>query len=434
MEKNNKPVFFKNFLKWFLIFYIIFFGIQYFFGTPKEQEETTKQAEITITPERDSYVIGNMVRFIIENQTSNDIQFQTPCEQENENLKVLFVATHGEQDIQTDISKEEREECLTTEITDMTVPAQTKIAFQTKEYNQDLFAEPGDYKLQMNFMTGEEQTTITSSTVTMEKPGVLRQLFRALISRPLFNILVFFTEVFPGHSYGLAIIGLTILVRLALFIPNKKAMKSQRELQKIQPKLLEIKEKNKGNQQVIAMKTMELYKTHKINPLGGILPILLQMPFLLGIFYIIRDGISPHLSYLLYGFYQNANLHAGDNMFLGLDLSLAQGGNGWKQIALALTVAAAQFTAIRLSTIRAKKQNEKNGVVAKKKKSDDPLAAVQNASKVMMYVMPGLVAVFSLSFPAGVGIYWLTSTIFGAGQQYFVNKESEQPQVVRKKD
>ncbi|MCL4139787.1 UNVERIFIED_CONTAM: hypothetical protein GTU68_031534 [Idotea baltica] len=155
---------------------------------------------------------------------------------------------------------------------------------------------------------------------------------------------------------GLAIILLTIVVRLILFVPNQKAMASQRELQRLQPKMTELKEKHKDNQQLLAMKTMELYKTHKINPMSSCWPILLQMPFLIGLYYIILAGLSPHMTYFLYSFQKDADLTAVDNLFLGLDLTVPN------IIPLAIMVGAAQWFALRLANMRMKKKNEKNPV------------------------------------------------------------------------
>lgn len=423
----KQPSFFSNFLKWFAIFYIIMFGVQYFFGSPKEDAlPVTQEQGVVITPQKDSYVMGNLVTFTLENKSTENYRFVSPCGADNTNLGFFYVTGHAEASQDINVFEKIQAECAISEIGNAVLPAGASETFRMQEYNETLFSKEGNYKMVMNW-EGESGEIITAEAlVEIEKPGIFRSLFRAIVSRPLFNILVFLTEVLPGNFYGVSIIILTLLVRLLLFIPNQKAMKSQRELQKLQPKLLEIKEKLKGNQQAIAMKTMELYKTHQINPLGGLLPILLQMPFLLGIFYLLQDGISPHLRHLLYSFYANADFAIGNVSFLGLNLGESYAQNGMGQIVLAVIVAGAQFFAVRLSMARSKNQD------IKPKKADDPMAAMQNAGKVMMWVMPGLVAVFSISLPAGIGIYWCVSTIFGIGQQSFVNKKLDEPQVRKK--
>ncbi len=426
---NKQPSFFGNFLRWFLVFYILFFALQYFFGDPKESvSDSNLSADIVIQPERDEYVMGNVVRFFIENTSDKTYVFNTPCGAENENVKFSFVTTHSEAIDYTDISRSMRDQCRESEIGDVTLNPQQSIVFQTKEYNANLFSEAGTYQLEMTWEDEEGNPLIVQSEVGIEKAGWFRTLFRSIVTRPLFNILVFLTEYVPGNSYGVAIIILTILVRLILFVPNQKAMKSQRELQKIQPELLRIKEQHKGNQQMIALKTMELYKSHNINPLGGLLPILLQMPFLLGIFYLLQDGLSPHLRYLLYSFYNNADFSIGDVFFVGLNLGGGYEVNALAQVILALVVAGVQFVAVRLSMARAQTKDKP----VEKKNPEDPMYMMQNAGKIMMWVMPFLVALFSISLPAGVGLYWCVSTLFGIGQQWFVNKQLEKPQIRKK--
>lgn len=431
----KKPSFFKNFLIWFIVFYIAIIGYNHFFGEKDIPEETPQ--DVIVKTVKDDYTVGNLVNVQIQNNLTTPIHFPSPCgKNATDSLNISFVTQHREEIIRSNISDDILKECTTDQIADFTVPAESAVNFVTKDFNHELFVDEGDYEITMKFQTENSDTLIsaTSEPVEIENPGIFKKLFRALIFQPLFNILVALTQYMPGHSYGWAIVILTLAVRLLLFVPNQKAMRSQREMQKLQPKIAEIKEQNKDNQQVVAMKTMELYKTHKVNPMGSLLPILLQMPFLLGIFYLIKDGISPHLSYLLYGFYEHANLAAGDPSFFGLNLGMNKDGNGTGQIVLAALLAVTQFVAVKLSMYQAKKRQEKDGDNTKPThKKNDPMAAAQNAGKVMMWIMPAMVAVFSVQLPAGVGIYWLTSTIFGIGQQRYVNYKLDQPQVTRKK-
>lgn len=280
------------------------------------------------------------------------------------------------------------------------------------------FQEPAQYTLVLQPEGGEE---LSAPPVEIKKSGFFRQLFRGIISKPLFNGLVWITNALPGKSFGWGIVILTLIVRLLLFIPNQKAIRSQRAMQKIQPKLKEIQKKYKDDQTQLAAKMMELYKQNNVSPLSGCWPVLLQMPILFGIYYIVQDGLSPHLSYLLYDAQAGANLAGASTQFLGLDLSIAN------LFPLPFLVAGAQWLALRLSFSR-----------AKKKKAEAPAAqpsGMPDMSKmqdVMQWAMPIMIGVFTATFPAGVGVYWLTSTLFGVGQHALVARQMAVPVVTEK--
>lgn len=416
-EKSSK--FFKSFLIWFAVFYLVLLGIEKFWGQKDVESQNPENAEIVLERTKKSVVIGNLVFFDIENKLDQAINFVSPCDNP-ENLKVLRVVN----DQAVDVSGDAFSYCNGKRIDPFSVEPGESYQFSVRDFNLDLFSEEGKYQIEMTFQTGEEATVVTSNEVKLKNAGAFRQLFRAIVSKPLFNLLVFLTKVLPTHSFGWAIVIMTLIVRLALFLPNQKAMRSQRELQKLQPKLAELKAQNKGNQQAIAQKTMELYRTHKINPMSSCLPMLFQMPFLIGIYYIVREGLSPHLDYLLYNVQGGFDLSIVDSVFFGLNLDLPG------PILLAIAVGAAQWGAVKLSLV-AKKRKEK--------KSDKPVVKkegmggqMEQMNKVMLWVMPAMIAFFATSFPAGVSIYWLTSTVFGIFQQKLVNYQLDKPQVVKK--
>lgn len=114
--------------------------------------------------------------------------------------------------------------------------------------------------------------------------------FNEILVRPLWNALVLITDVIPGHWFALGIVILTIVIRLVLLGPAGKAIKSQREMQRITPQLDKIKKQFAGNQQKIAEETMKLFKEHKVNPLGGCLPLLIQLPILWAFFWVLKNG------------------------------------------------------------------------------------------------------------------------------------------------
>ena len=181
-------------------------------------------------------------------------------------------------------------------------------------------------------------------------------------------------------------------------------------MQEIQPKISELNEKHKGDKEKIALETMAIYKEHKVNPFGSCLPMLIQLPILIALFYVIQSGLDASHKYLLYPFLSGANLNLINTNFLGiLELTKAN------VYVLPIIVGGLQYLQMRMSLSRNKKKQ------TEKKKSEMDIA-----NKTMTYTMPLMIAVFTASAPAGVGIYWAFSTLYGIAQQYVVNKSFKQ--------
>ena len=153
---------------------------------------------------------------------------------------------------------------------------------------------------------------------------------------------------------------------------------------------------------------MALWKEAKINPLSSCLPILLQFPFLIALFYVIQSGLNPDNTYLLYSQYSGFSLTDINTNFLNiLDLTKAN------IYVLPLVIGGLQFIQMKLAMAKNKKaQDDKDG-----KRNEMAIAG-----SMMTYIMPVMIAVFTASLPAGVGIYWGASTIYGIIQQLVVNK------------
>lgn len=222
-------------------------------------------------------------------------------------------------------------------------------------------------------------------------------IFNTLLVQPLLNILVVFYNLIPGHDLGIAIILLTILIRVVLSPLFFKSLKSQREMQVLQPKLNALREKYKNNKEEQAKALMELYKEHKINPLASCLPLLLQLPILIALFIVFKIGLEGNtLNEYLYPFVHNPG--ALNTTFLGfIDISHPS----W---VFAIVAAATQFIQ---SKMMLSQQN-----------TTDPTAKALAIQTV--YVFPVLTAIFALTLPAGLPLYWIVTTIFAIGQQYYI--------------
>lgn len=197
-------------------------------------------------------------------------------------------------------------------------------------------------------------------------------------------------------------------------------------MQAIQPKIKEIQKKHKWNNQMLGVELMKLYKEEKVNPMWSCLLLLIQMPILIVIYHIIISIQDLSNSYYLYGFIQDFDILAINYDFYGIDLLWVWGTTG---IVLALIVWAVQFIQIKLSIMRTTKEQEKNKkwVVLEKKKwesdyTNPMMPDPEMMNKFMLWGMPLMVAIFTYTFFAWVGIYWWVSTIFMIFQQMIVNK------------
>jgi YidC/Oxa1 family membrane protein insertase len=257
----------------------------------------------------------------------------------------------------------------------------------------------------------------------LENSGTIKKLFIWLFYAPIYNLMIFLLNIF-NWVFGWAIITITFIIRTALLWPQHKMMVSQKKLQAIQPKIKEIQEKYKGQQQVLWMKLMELYKKEKVNPMWSCGFLIIQMPILLVIYHIILSIKDPSNFFYTYSFLSWFHLDSIDYNFFWLDLLWSWGISG---AILAFTVAIIQFFQIKLSL--AWKQKDQKWVVLEKKKWSEwysqfmPDPEVMN--KFMLFWMPLMVWVFTYTLFAWIGIYWWISTLFMLVQQFIVNKKLE---------
>jgi YidC/Oxa1 family membrane protein insertase len=181
-------------------------------------------------------------------------------------------------------------------------------------------------------------------------------------------------------NYGLAIIILTLLIKIIFWPLGNLSYKSMREMQKLQPKIAALKEKYKNDQQKIGAETMALYKVHKVNPLGGCLPIVIQIPIFFGLYKALLYSIELRHSPF---FWWIQDLSAKDPYYI-----------------TPIIMGATQFIQQKMTPTMG-----------------DPMQA-----KIMLF-MPIVFTFFFLNFPSGLVIYWLFNNILSIGQQYYINKK-----------
>jgi YidC/Oxa1 family membrane protein insertase len=244
----------------------------------------------------------------------------------------------------------------------------------------------------------------------------MADIFHAFIYQPVYNILVFFYDVLPGHDFGIAIIVTTLLIK-TLFIPlSRKQIESQKKMQELQPKIKELQKKYKEDKEKQTKAIMELYREHKANPLSGCLPLIIQLIVLIAIYRVIitisQSGFVINGADL-YAFV--ANPGSVKHLFLQfVDLTKPN-------YVLAFLSAAAQYYQTKMLFQNQNKNKDLSTTTA----TDEPdFAAIMN--KQMLYLGPAITFFIGITFPAALALYWLFSTLFMVFQQLVIFKSKSE--------
>lgn len=232
--------------------------------------------------------------------------------------------------------------------------------------------------------------------------SAISSFFYTILFQPLTNALVFFYNTIAFHDLGLAIIFLTIAIRLLLFPFFHKSAKQQTVMQYLQPKLKAIQVEHKADRAKQTEAMMALYKEHQVNPFSGFLFLLIQIPVLITLYQIFLKSLSPEaFAPALYSFVHLPD--AFNATFLGL-INL-----GSRSILMVVAAALAQFF---------------QGRLARPKRADPkaPLTSQEQIARNMMYVGPLLTIFIFYNFPAAISLYWLASSLFSIVQQIVINR------------
>lgn len=221
--------------------------------------------------------------------------------------------------------------------------------------------------------------------ILIKGPGASLNFFDQIVN--LFgNILTFFhSGGFGWHwaiDWGWAIIIFTVLIKFLLFPTTIKQFQVMNKMKEIQPKLKEVQEKYKGRPDELQKKTMEIYQKEKVNPFGGCLPMLIQLPLLWAIFSLLQDHYFIKNSIGNASFLWFQLVHKGD----------------W---ALAIISGATTFLQQKLTA---------------------PAAGADQNQQVFLYIMPVMFGFFTFQVNSGVGLYWVVSNIVQIIQQYITNE------------
>lgn len=266
---------------------------------------------------------------------------------------------------------------------------------------------------------------------------VIGQIFNLIFFQPVVNVLViilnFLQAIHIPGAFGFSIVIITIFIRFLIWPFIGTQLKSARKMADLKPHLDELKTKHKEDKQALAKAQMDLYKEHGVNPAGGCLPAIIQIPIVIALYQTIQaffDGASglQKINGLIYNPGWKLSSQP-DLFFLGLNLgekpsqiiNLNNLGNfGFLILLVPLVTGFLQFLQSKMMTPLPVKEYPTDTAKEKKEKgeTEDAMVAVQGQ---MTYLMPVMIGYFAFSFPIGLAIYWNTFTLMGIWQQYLIS-------------
>lgn len=245
--------------------------------------------------------------------------------------------------------------------------------------------------------------------------GQIGYFFNIIFTFPIFNALMLLDHLFG--DLGLSIIVLTLIIRLCLFPLTLKQLRSTKATQAIQPLMADIRKKYANDQQTQYREMQRLYKEYNINPMSGCLPLLIQLPILYGLYgamnVVLRPGHPLRVSDInnvIYPFLPKfaaiPNFDLRWFTFINPHWSLSLAAPDPTHI-LPILAGLATFIQLRMSQARNRQQSGKSDMMTQQ-------------MQIMSFVMPFITLFIAWGFPAGLALYWTTTSIFSMVQQYFV--------------
>lgn len=371
---------------------------------PKPQNTNVVQNDISITAAANSVTIPTTPVITVHNSTASDFAYNT-CEnlEISVNSSPVNLSTFPEfcQDVIVKSGSGEK-------------------------INMDVLHSVYANHAGQHIFTLQKDEIKKNLVVTVENRGFIRSFFSTLVYNPIYNLFAGLIHHLPGHPLGWAIIIITIIIRLILLIPQHKALESSRKMAEINPKIRALQEEYKDDRAALGMKMMELYKKEGVNPAGSCLPLLIQMPILLALYWVITGINDISNTFHLYPFLKDFNPTTIDAHFLGIDLLQI---GGITAIIAAIILAVTQWLQSYL-TVKAQpqpiKKSEKKSTKTDAGIPETPTFDPAMMQKMMLYFFPILIGVTALFFPLGLSLYWFIGIVFMIIQQWYVNYRADQ--------
>ncbi|MFZ1155569.1 MAG: YidC/Oxa1 family membrane protein insertase [Solirubrobacteraceae bacterium] len=258
--------------------------------------------------------------------------------------------------------------------------------------------------------------------------NIIEEAFSPLIS-VFQSILVFIHNHIVGSSWGLAIVGLTVLIRAVLVPLTLKQFRSMQELQRLAPQLKELQEKYKEDKQRQQQEIMGFYREHKVNPFASCLPLALQLPVFISLFYMLRTDLKKNICGHALVSHYNTLHHTAVVTFAGLPTKYVE-QTGCQTVApgsakfLFIPDITAKATGIALIVLLLLYVGSQLTSTMMMSASADP-----NQRRLMM-LLPLFFVIILYKYPAGLLVYWITTNLWTVGQGYFVRRRIGPPPTV----
>lgn len=225
-------------------------------------------------------------------------------------------------------------------------------------------------------------------------------LYNTILYQPLFNTLVFLYGSVAFRDLGVAIILLTILIRIVLYPLFHKSTKNQMAMQALQPEIQKLQKLHKEDREKQTKAIMDLYREREVNPFSGIILLFVQLPILIALYQVFFHGFSDQTFLNLYSFVPHPA--TVNDVFLGL-INLKE-----RSIVMVGLAALTQFWQAKL-------------LLPKRNDGEAP-SAQERMGRQMVYLGPILTLVVLFNLPAAVGVYWITTTLFSVAQQLLIKR------------
>lgn len=232
-------------------------------------------------------------------------------------------------------------------------------------------------------------------------------MFHTIFYEPLYNLLTVLLQIAPLHDIGLSIILLTLIVKTLLFPLNMKALHTQHVMKSLEKELAAIREEHKSNPQEASRRMMEVYKRENINPFASLFSMFIQIPVLIGLYFVIAKGLhaDPESLYSFVTFPDTLHVEA----FGILDVTK-------KSLVIAVLTALSSFALARRQTASMKSTKAPH-----EETFQDHFMKSMRIQ--LLYVLPLIIGISAYVLPAALGLYWITGNIIGIFQDMYMKKK-----------
>lgn len=233
-------------------------------------------------------------------------------------------------------------------------------------------------------------------------------MFDTLIVNPLINLVLFFYAALPYHDLGLAVIIVTILVRLLVWPLASKQLHSQRAMQRLAPEIAKLRKKANGDKQKESQMLMELYKEKGISPFASLTPVLIQMPLLIAFYYALRHAVvAADIAKLAY------------DPIASMPAIKAIIANPETYKTLLFSIVDLAKPSIVIAALAAGAQYIQTKQIMPKKPADKADTAAQVA-QISVLLFPFMTFLFAMSLPSALGLYWFVASLVSIFQQHLI--------------